>query len=550
MIDLTEDQMLGMAHIAGLLIPDEDVAPLTLRLNALLEASQALDPFPLEEVLALPTLPHPSELPVHQRDSRGAPLLATETDAPLAYKPITELAHLIRTRNLSPVELTDLYLERIGQYNGELKSYITVLPESARREAQEAERALKQGSDVGPLHGIPLAYKDEFYTKGVRTTCGSLILSEFVPDYDATAVSKLHEAGAVMLGKLNMTEWATPLTLVFPYGQPRNPWNLEHDAGGSSTGSGSATAAALCAGALGEDTGGSIRRPAAHNSCVGLRPSWGRVSMYGVIPAVWSQDTAGPLTRTVADCALLMNVIAGYDPRDPLSAKLPVPDYTAVLDGDIRGMRVGVVKETLEAGHLHPEVKAAVAEALRRFEGLGATLEEVSIPTMTLSGVVSGAGGSDRTALQWKHLRQSADHYDAAARRFNLLPGLLPAALYQRTLQLRSLLRGQMLNACERYDVLISPYQATPPPRIQDTKKPLASKQQALDEIRHFSFSTAAPLAGIPAISIPCGFTRDELPIGLQIMAKRFDEASIFRAAHAYEQDTPWHTRRPPVGNP
>ena len=219
MIDLTEDPMLGMARIARLHIPDEDVAPLTLRLNALLEASQALDPFPLEEVLALPTLPHPSELPVHQRDSRGAPLLATETDAPLAYKPITELAHLIRTRNLSPVELTDLYLERIGQYNGELKSYITVLPERARREAQEAERALKQGSDVGPLHGIPLAYKDEFYTQGVRTTCGSLILSEFVPDYDATAVSKLHEAGAVMLGKLNMTEWATPLTLVFPYAQ-------------------------------------------------------------------------------------------------------------------------------------------------------------------------------------------------------------------------------------------------------------------------------------------------------------------------------------------
>ena len=176
----------------------------------------------------------------------------------MAYKPITELAHLIRTRNLSPVELTDLYLERIGQYDGALKSYITVVPESARREAQEAERALKQGADVGPLHGIPLAYKDEFYTKGVRTTCGSVILSEFVPDYDATTVAKLHEAGAVMLGKLNMTEWATPLTLKFPYGQPCNPWNVEHDAGGSSTGSGSATAAALCAGALGEDTGGSI----------------------------------------------------------------------------------------------------------------------------------------------------------------------------------------------------------------------------------------------------------------------------------------------------
>ena len=472
-----------------------------------------------------------------------------ETDAPLAYKPITELAHLIRTKRLSPVELTELYLERIGQFDGDLKSYITVLPEIARREAQEAERALMHGSDLGPLLGIPLAYKDEFYTKGVLTTCGSRILSEFVPDYDATTVAKLHEAGAIMLGKLNMTEWATPLTLEFAYGQPRNPWNLDHDAGGSSTGSGIATAAGLCAGALGEDTGGSIRRPAANNSCVGLRPSWGRVSMYGVIPAVWSQDTAGPLTRTVADCALLMNIIAGYDSNDPITANLPVPDYTAVLDGNIRGMRIGVVKEIMEAGHLHPEVRAAVEEAIRRFESLGATLDEVSIPDIGLSGLVSGAGGSDRTALQWKHLLESPDQYDAAARRFNLLPGLLPASLYQRSLQLRNLVRKQVLEACERCDVILSPYQPGLPPRIDDTKKPLVSKAQALDDIWNFSFSTAAPIAGIPAICIPCGFSQDGLPIGLQIMAKPFDEEAVIRAAHAYEQDTPWCTMRPPVGN-
>ena len=428
MADLTQNELLALARTAQLRIPDEDVEHLTMRFNALMEAMEVLGQYPLDDIKALPSLAHPFELPFHSRESGPAPSLATETDAPLAYKSITELSHLIRTRNLSPVELTDLYLQRIGQYDGELKSYITVLPEIARREAEQAERALADGSALGPLHGIPLAYKDEFYTKGVRTTCGSLILSDFVPDYDATAVVKLHEAGAVMLGKLNMTEWATPLTLEFPYGQPRNPWNLEYDAGGSSTGSGIATTAALCAGALGEDTGGSIRRPAANNSCVGLRPSWGRVSMHGVIPAVWSQDTAGPLVRTVADCALLMNVIAGYDPNDPITANLPVPDYTAVLDGNIRGMRVGVVKETMEAAHLHPEVKSAVAEALRRFEGLGATVEEVSIPTITLSGVISGAGGSDRTALQWKHLMHSPEQYDAVARRFNLLPGLLPAA--------------------------------------------------------------------------------------------------------------------------
>ena len=541
--------MLEMARVAGLTIPDEDVEHLTFRLNALLEASAVLDEYPLDEIKALPSLAHPFELPPLQREALSPPSLTVETDAPLAYKPITELVHLIRTRRLSPVELTSIYLERIGKFDGDLRSYITVLPELARQEAQEAERALMDGSDLGPLHGIPLAYKDEFYTKGVRTTCGSRILSEFVPDYDATTVASLHEAGAIMLGKLNMTEWATPLTLEFAYGQPRNPWSLEHDAGGSSTGSGSATAAALCAGALGEDTGGSIRRPAANNSCVGLRPSWGRVSMHGVIPAVWSQDTAGPLTRTVADCALLMNTIAGWDPNDSITANLPVPDYTAVLDGNVRGMRVGVVKETMEAGHLNPEVKAAVEEALRRFEGMGATLEEVSIPGIRLSGIVSGAGGSDRTALQWKYLLDSPELYDAAARRFNLLPGLLPASLYQRSLQLRNLVRNQILETCERYDVLVSPYQATPPPRIEDTKRPLTSKAQALEEIRNFTFSTAAPIAGIPAISIPCGFSRDMLPIGLQIMAKRFDEESVFRAAYAYEQDTHWHTMRPPLGN-
>ena len=270
--------------------------------------------------------------------------------------------------------------------------------------------------------------------------------------------------------------------------------------------------------------------------------------MYGVIPGMWSQDTAGPLTRTVSDCALLMNVIAGYDANDPISANLPVPDYLCVLDGDVKGMRVGVIKETMEAGHLDPGVKSLVDEAVSKFRALGALIEEVSIPAITLSGVISGAGGSDRTALQWKYLAQSSHQYDAAARRFNLLPGLLPASLYQRALQLRSHLRSQVLEACQRYDVLLSPYQPTPPPRIEDTKRPLASKEQALQEIWNFSFSTAAPVAGIPAICLPCGFTQEGLPIGLQIMADRFDEEAVFRAAYAYEQETPWHRMRPPVG--
>ena len=549
MVDVSNDELLGLAKVAGMSIPEEDVSTLTMRFNAVREALEELDHYPIGDVLALPTLPHPSALPEQGRGPEANLSLPTDTDAPLAYKPIIELAHLIQTRQVSPVELTDLYLERIGRYDSELKSYITVVPEIAKQEALEAERALNAGGDFGQLHGIPLAYKDEFYTKGLRTTCGSRILNEFVPDYDATAVTKLHQAGAVMLGKLNMTEWATPLTLEFAYGQPRNPWSLEHDAGGSSTGSGIATAAGLAAGTLGEDTGGSIRRPASFNSCVGIRPSWGRVSMHGVIPSVWSQDTAGPLTRTVADAALLLKAIAGYDVNDPITANLPVPDYLTYLNGDISGMRIGVIKETMEASHLNPEVKAAVQEAIRQFTSLGAAVEEVSIPTVALGSVVNGVSGSDRTALQWKNLMEAPHQYDIAARRFNLLPGLFPAVLHQRALQLRSLLRRDILDACARFDVIITPYQATPPPLIEDTKKPLASKEQALEEIKKFSFSTMAPIAGIPALCLPCGFTEDGLPIGLQVMADRFDETSVFRAAHAYEVSTKWHTMRPPVGD-
>ena len=549
MADLTQGELLALARVASLPILDEDIEPLTLRFNAMLEAMAELDPQLLEDVPALPSLPHPHRLPSTGPTAGYAPALPTETSAPLAYKPITELAHLIASRQLSPVELTELYLQRIGEHDAALKSYITVTADVARREAAAAESALMSGQPLGPLHGVPLAYKDEFYTRSVRTTCGSPILAEFLPDFDATAVARLHDAGAVMLGKLNMTEWATPLTLEFYYGQPANPWDLERDAGGSSTGSGIATAAALCAGSLGEDTGGSIRRPASHNSCVGLRPSWGRVSMHGVIPALWAQDTAGPLTRTVADCALLMGLIAGHDPNDLHTANLPVPDYTASLHGDVAGMRVGLLTEMMNAEHLHPDVKAAVQEAAGVFEGMGAIVEEVSIPLIALSGVIGSAAGSDRTALQWSHLTQRSRQFDAATRRFNLMPGLVPAGVYQRALQLRSLIRGQVLDACQRYDVVISPCQPAPPPTIEATRRPLQSREDARRELRSYSFSAPAAFAGVPAISIPCGFSQDGLPIGLQIMAQPYAEEAVFQAAHAFEQNTRWHTARPPVGD-
>ena len=282
MSDITPDEMRGLARVAGLRLLDEDVEPLTLQFNALREGLAVLDEHDLYGVAPLPALQYPAEAPGGSTGSpragdgrAGAATLTESSDAPLAYKPITELAHLLRTRQVSSVELTRMYLDRIERFDGELRSYVTVTAEFALEQAARADEALAWGEAVGPLTGIPLAHKDEFYTKDILTTCGSSILSEFVPDFDATPIARFHEAGAVMLGKLNMTEFASPVTWVFPYGQPRNPWNLEHDAGGSSTGSGIAVAAALCAGSLAEDTGGSIRRPASNNGAVGIRRRWG-----------------------------------------------------------------------------------------------------------------------------------------------------------------------------------------------------------------------------------------------------------------------------------
>lgn len=549
MPDITPDELRFIADIAGMRVLDEDVENLTWRFNALTQALASLDEQDMTDVLPLPALPHPRSLPERDR-SGAAPTLANETDLPLPYKPIVELAALVRAKKLSPSELTDAYLERIERYDDLLRSYITVTPDIAHAEALAIEKRLTTGEDVGPLGGIPLGYKDEFYTKGVLTTGGASVLSDFVPDYDAAVVEQLRAAGAVSLGKLNMTEWATPLTLKFPYGQPTNPWNVEYDAGGSSTGSGSATAAGLAAGSIGEDTGGSIRRPASHNNTVGMRPSWGRVSTYGMIASVWYQDTAAPLARTVADCALLLNAIAGYDPRDPTTADLPVPDYTAVLDGDVKGMRIGLVKETQEAAHIHPEVKAAAAEAAKVFASLGAIVEEVSLPLITRTGTFNNALGSGRTSMQWRYLNERGAEYDVAVRRYTILPALLPAGLLQRAYQLRSLVRAQVLSACEQYDILISPCQPGPPPKIADTKKQPVSQADALRETANFGPNAIATYAGIPALSLPCGFSNEGLPIGLQVMAKRYDEEAVFKAAYAYEQHTAWHTMIPPVGKP
>ena len=467
----------------------------------------------------------------------------------LAFLDAAKLAVLVRERQVSPVELVQLYLERIERFDARLRAYITVLPEAALEAAREAEAAVMRGEALGPLHGVPYAVKDQFATAGVRTTVGSRILETHVPTETATLISRLDEAGGILLGKLNLTEFALGGTQRFPFGQPRNPWNPDHDPGGSSSGSGIAVAAALCAASLGEDTGGSVRTPASWCGVVGLRPTWGRVSRHGSFPLSWSMDTAGPLTRTVEDSARLLQIIAGYDPKDPLTSRRPVPDYSVTLKDGVRGLRVGIISELTFGAETDAEVRAAVVDAARRLEGLGAVMEEISLPLLALAGAIFMAlADSDGAGLHQRWLRARPMDYDQGTRRRLLAASLIPAATYHQAARARALLRMQLRDTLGRYDLLLCPtaHQAAPP--IATGRAAITTREEVAGRVfTRRSYVTPAALAGTPAIALPCGFTRSGLPISLQLLGRPFGEATLLRAAHAYEQETDWSTRRPPL---
>jgi aspartyl-tRNA(Asn)/glutamyl-tRNA(Gln) amidotransferase subunit A len=465
----------------------------------------------------------------------------------LAYLSAARLAALVKERQVSPVELVRIYLERIDRFDSRLRAYITVLPDAALEAARKAEAAVMRGESLGPLHGVPYAVKDQFATAGVRTTLGSRILEHHVPVEDATVVARLNEAGGVLLGKLNLTEFALGGTQRFPFGQPRNPWNVDHDPGGSSSGSGIAVAAGLCAASLGEDTGGSVRTPASWCGVVGLRPTWGRVSRHGSFPLSWSMDTAGPLTRTVEDAALLLQVVAGHDPRDPLTSRRPSPECSSTLGRGVGGLRIGVIRELTLGEETHTEVRAAVTAAAGRLQGLGATVDEVSVPLVPLAGAVFMAlADSDGAGLHQPWLRARPMDYDQGTRRRLLTASLIPTATYQQAARARALIRAQLRAALVPYDLLLCPtaHQAAPP--ITTGRAAITTRQDVAGRFfTRRSYVAPASLAGIPAIAIPCGFTRDGLPIGLQLLGRPFDEATLLRAAYAYEHDTDWSRRRP-----
>jgi aspartyl-tRNA(Asn)/glutamyl-tRNA(Gln) amidotransferase subunit A len=468
----------------------------------------------------------------------------------LAFRDATELAQLVRTKQVSPVELVRLYLDRIARLDGRLRAYIAVSGDRALEAARRAEAAVRAGGSLGHLHGVPFAVKDQFDTRGLPTTMGSRVRRDAAPAAeDATAVARLRAAGAVLLGKLNLTEFALGGTRQFPFGQPRNPWNLDHDPGGSSSGSGIATAAGLCGFALGEDTGGSVRSPAGWCGVVGVRPTWGRVSRHGVFPLAWSLDAAGPLSRSVRDSALVLSLIAGRDDRDPTTSRRPVPDYAGGLAAGVAGLRLGVVRELTAGPETQAEVRAAVEGAAARLRGLGASVDEVSLPLLPLAGAVFMAlADSEGAGLHSRWLRERPGDYDAGTRRRLAAAALLPAALYHQAQRARVLIRRQVLAALDRHDALLAPMAHTAAPPIAAGQAPITGKADVGPRFfTRRSYASPASLAGTPALAVPCGFTATGLPIALQVIGRPFDEATILRLAHAYEQATDWHRRQPPV---
>ena len=457
-----------------------------------------------------------------------------------------ELANLIASKKLSPVEVMEAYLERIDRLDPQLNSYITVCRKEALQAAREAEQAIIQGDRLGPLHGLPFAVKDQLTTKGILTTAGSKILADYVPENDATAVARMKNAGAILLGKQNMSAFAAGTWDYPDYGQPKNPWDQKRSAGGSSSGSAIAVAASLCAISLGEDTGGSIRWPASHNGIVGLRPTWGRISPYGLLPVSWSMDTIGPMTRTVEDAALVMNVIAGYDPKARLTSKLSVPDYTKALRTDLRDIRVGLLHEFMAEEFNDPEVLQAVKVAVGQLEELGAVVQNVSLPLLVgADAAMFTIVGSDAAFVHREWLRTHPGDFGHNLRRTWLAASLIPGQVLQKAVRVQALLRQQWLKLFEHFDVLLSPTWGTVAQEIQHADD-ITTREEAEQQLVWRRIPTPiASLAGTPAMTIPCGFNSENLPIGMQILGNRFQEETVFKVGYAYEQSTTWHNRRP-----
>jgi aspartyl-tRNA(Asn)/glutamyl-tRNA(Gln) amidotransferase subunit A len=477
---------------------------------------------------------------------------------------IHELRDMLKKGETTALSTARSVFDRIKAVDDRIKAYITVTEDAALSEAAEADLRLKASDAGSPLLGIPIAVKDNMCTAGIRTTCASKILGNFIPPYDATVVARLKKSGAVICGKPNMDEFAMgSSTENSGYFITRNPWDIERIPGGSSGGSAAAVAAGECIAALGSDTGGSIRQPAACCGVVGLKPTYGRVSRYGLVAFASSLDQIGPITKDVTDAAILMNVISGHDPKDSTSADIGVPDFTAALKKDIKGMKIGIPKEYFIEG-MDPEVDKAVRDAVKILEGLGASIKEVTLPhtgyavatyyilatseassnLARYDGVKYGVRAEGVKDLLDLYMKSRSQGFGPEVKRrimlgtYALSAGYYEA-YYKKGQQARTLIKRDFDEAFRSVDIIATP--TAPTAAFKIGEKSADPLQMYLSDI----FTISVNLAGIPGISVPCGFTRNNLPIGLQLLGRHFDEEAILRASFAYEQATEWHKRRP-----
>jgi aspartyl-tRNA(Asn)/glutamyl-tRNA(Gln) amidotransferase subunit A len=460
----------------------------------------------------------------------------------------------IKNRKISPVELTQAYLSRIERVNPAINAYVTVTADEALSQARRAEDEIAHGNYRGPLHGIPFSIKDNIATRGIRTTAGSKLLGNWVPDFDATVVAKLKDAGAIILGKTNLHEWALGGTTINPfYGTTRNPWDRNRIAGGSSGGSGAAVAASLCLGSIGTDSAQSVRNPASMCGIAGFKPTYGRISQYGTVPGTgaYSCNQSGTLARTVTDTALILSAVAGHDSRDPLSAREPVPDYSAALGKSVKGLKLGILRGYFEEV-MTSEVRESFAAAIRQLEQLGIQTEEVTIPHMDLIPAVKVCTSRVENASAHDHnLRTRPRDYSNQTLHAYVAALLVPAATYVMAQRVRRIICDEFRALLERVQLLAVPTVGFPAPTIEecnsgwldiDGKK--IRRQDARSGVDSFS-TIPFNVTGLPSLSVCCGFSAARTPTGMQIAAGAFQEELILSVAHAYEQATDWHTRRP-----
>jgi aspartyl-tRNA(Asn)/glutamyl-tRNA(Gln) amidotransferase subunit A len=466
--------------------------------------------------------------------------------ADLTSLSLAEAGDRIAARELSPVELVEATLNRIEEVDEQLNSFIHVSGEQALAAAGAAEAAIAAGYHLGPLHGAPIALKDNVSVRGEASRAGSKVLGDFIPDEDATIAARFRAAGAIFVGRLNMHELAYGVTTNNPhFGAARNPWDTGRTPGGSSGGSGAAVAARLCVGAIGTDTGCSVRLPAAFNGIAGIRPTIGRVSNAGITPLAWTLDTAGPMCRTVEDCSLMLAAIAGFDPRDRQTASVPVPDYGAEIARGLEGIRIALIEDFSLTG-LQAGVASAMEAAVAELEAGGAQVREIPMENLEPSiSALMTVDVAEPAAYHAAWLRERPEDYGDDVRALLEAGELYLATHYIQAQRYRTLLREQFDDVLRDVDAILTPTVPFTAPEVGATEVTLESGE-TLDIISAvMRYNALPPLVGLPALSVPCGFADDGLPVGMQLIGRAFDEATLFRIGHAYERATDWHQREP-----